>query len=407
MASILDISETFLENPEHAALPNIEFDTAEENMFEDILDVLDSLAPPVSPSSIAAHHVGQNFSVLGCTNWDTVDISCDIDRYIMEAEQAAPVELTSQVGQNSDVLGYINYASGSSSRNISCNVYGAMQLDQAAPRELASQFVPNLSDLGYINYESCSSNSNIDRNVGGSVMRTAPGEVTDFSDLGCINFDSDASSCNVSWTRMTKLNSSCNAMLNYCEPDVDVAIENHQMEEVLSNVEITVDSIEQSENASQPKKCQVQLSGKSTEIPLKNAAKGHRKQSTSFHCAECGKQFSRKATLIIHSRVHTGKKPYKCTQCDYASAQAINLCRHERIHSENEFKCDICNRTFRHKAYLIDHKNVHTGEKPYECDVCNETFALRARLYNHRYQRHRKEASRSRRYATFDGSKRC
>ncbi|KAG4074542.1 hypothetical protein HA402_005607 [Bradysia odoriphaga] len=219
MASILDTSDTFPENffdelshPEPSDHPHLEVNYEEENMYKDLLDALNSIASPV-----ASHHLGQNFSVLGNTDCDDTDnISCG---YIMEAERAAPGELTSQVIRNLSDLGSIN--SGSSSSNISCNVDGViMQLGEAAPGEISSQ-VGQLSVLGYIN--------------------------------------SDMSSCNVSWTGMTQPNSSSHALLKHCKPDVDVAIEDLEMEEALSHERTAtfLDSTEQSTDASQLDKCQV------------------------------------------------------------------------------------------------------------------------------------------------------
>lgn len=50
-------------------------------------------------------------------------------------------------------------------------------------------------------------------------------------------------------------------------------------------------------------------------------------------CPHCLKTFRFHSNLVVHIRSHTGEKPFKCAQCNYACKQASKLKRHMKVHA--------------------------------------------------------------------------
>ncbi len=110
-------------------------------------------------------------------------------------------------------------------------------------------------------------------------------------------------------------------------------------------------------------------------------------------------------------RVHSGLKPFECSECDYKTCEAGNLRRHVRdrhnsvknkkreaekkrkeerkeirkIKMKSIMQCRLCFKWFSGKASLKDHlRNCHTGNyKTYECHICEKVVKTKPFLRLH------------------------
>ena len=62
-------------------------------------------------------------------------------------------------------------------------------------------------------------------------------------------------------------------------------------------------------------------------------------------------------------RIHTNKKPFSCSQCDYKCSRLYNLKKHQRTHTGNApYVCSLCERKFKLLHHLKQHQKIHTGD---------------------------------------------
>ncbi|XP_071098385.1 uncharacterized protein [Haliotis cracherodii] len=101
-------------------------------------------------------------------------------------------------------------------------------------------------------------------------------------------------------------------------------------------------------------------------------------------CDVCEKVFTQKASLLEHTNIHTGTKPFKCEHCDKCFGDNGSLKVHIRRHiGERSHVCEICDKAFYEKRGLNDHLRIHTGERPFKCTYCDKSFSDRNSLKDH------------------------
>ncbi|XP_055297104.1 zinc finger protein 83-like, partial [Sitodiplosis mosellana] len=102
-----------------------------------------------------------------------------------------------------------------------------------------------------------------------------------------------------------------------------------------------------------------------------------RKPTYEQMCEICSKVFHHYGNLRKHMILHSGERPFSCTECGKTFAWNQHLKSHMKlVHSdEKSFQCSICGKLFNHSGNYKKHMRIHTGEKPYQCEICQKQFA--------------------------------
>jgi len=98
------------------------------------------------------------------------------------------------------------------------------------------------------------------------------------------------------------------------------------------------------------------------------------KSENNNACQTCGREFKWHWLLEQHISIdHENIRPFVCDICAKTFKLMTGFKKHLLIHQDMAHSCDLCEKRFRRKDHMINHKRRHTGEHPFKCDKCDWT----------------------------------
>ncbi|KAI8506768.1 hypothetical protein Bbelb_152090 [Branchiostoma belcheri] len=130
----------------------------------------------------------------------------------------------------------------------------------------------------------------------------------------------------------------------------------------------------------------------SSSVPIKNRPR-HREEKP-YKCAQCDYATAAKVSLLCHMGSKHGVFNFVCEVCGFRSATIGNLNRHAATHSDvKRFKCPHCDYAATEKKAVTRHitsKHTENRIKPFACDKCPFTAQEKSDLTRH-LKRHDKK----------------
>jgi uncharacterized Zn-finger protein len=113
-------------------------------------------------------------------------------------------------------------------------------------------------------------------------------------------------------------------------------------------------------------------------------------KSRNYICDVCGKGCFTSSQLKVHTNVHNGLRPFKCSRpgCGATFTFEWALRNHHKTHLETrDFCCHLCGKTYKRKFQIEVHMTYHTEPK-LPCPFCGKKLRHRDVLNRHVMQVH-------------------
>ena len=98
-------------------------------------------------------------------------------------------------------------------------------------------------------------------------------------------------------------------------------------------------------------------------------------------CNVCGRRFLCRKNLVDHMNIHTGEKLYKCSICDKKFRKKYELRMHDLSHMGLLPQCRVCGGRY---ASLSHHMKIHSTDNfKHVCSICKKGFRQLSVLKTH------------------------
>uniref|UniRef100_A0A3Q3K5U9 C2H2-type domain-containing protein n=1 Tax=Monopterus albus TaxID=43700 RepID=A0A3Q3K5U9_MONAL len=93
----------------------------------------------------------------------------------------------------------------------------------------------------------------------------------------------------------------------------------------------------------------------------------HETSEDNYSCSHCSYTFTYRSQLERHMSHHRGTREQRHVSQSTGGSGGLGGTR--------KFKCTECSKAFKYKHHLKEHLRIHSGEKPYECSNCKKRFS--------------------------------